>query len=423
MPRTITDIIPPSRRRQMEDRGPIPTVTGGSDIPPPPPQRPQAPSRPPRPGRRFPYGTALIALIVVAVSAGALFAFSGARVEVTPATNAAYVSGDFTATASSGDLPYEVVTVEKTATKSVPAETTETANDPAQGTITIYNAQTTPQQLIKNTRFQTPAGLVYRIRESVTIPAGTTNAPGSVTATVYADEGGEKYNIGPSDFTVPGLQGSKAFDLVYAKSTGTMSGGFSGTRPTVSEATKEAQTAGLQSALEADLKAGLAEATPEGYILIPGATYTTYETLPDTAGQGNTVDVKMKGTAYAVVFPNEAIAKAIAYQVVGTYSGQTVTLANVDSLTLKPAVEGNPSGTQTYDFNLSGNTTIIWKIDETSIAGAVAGKSRESAQVMLSGFPEVDKAVLVLRPFWSQTFPQDPDKIKVVVKPVEEGAK
>ncbi len=394
-----------------------PATVSDMQTPPPLPPRSET-SHGPRRFRRFPYGTALIALVVVAIAIGALFAFSGARVEVTPATNAAYVSGSFSATKSGGDLPFEVITVEKTATKSVPAETTETKNDPAQGTITIYNAQTTPQQLIKNTRFATPAGLVFRIRESVTIPAGTSNAPGSVTATVYADEGGEKYNVGPSDFTVPGLQGSKSFDLVYAKSTTAMSGGFSGTRPTVSEATKEAQGAGLQSALEADLRAGITEALPEGYIMIPGSSSTTYESLPDTAGQGNTVDVKMKGVTTAVVFPNEAIAKAVASQVIGTYSNQKVVFENVDALVLTPETLGTPAG-DTYRFNLTGNATIIWKIDEAAVAGAVAGKSRDSAQVMLSSFPEIDKAVLVLRPFWSQTFPQDPDRIKVVVKEME----
>ncbi|HYE23160.1 MAG TPA: hypothetical protein VEA92_01755 [Candidatus Paceibacterota bacterium] len=423
MPRTLNDIIPPSRRRQMQEQAESQdhfVRTEETTTPPPftpPPSRPTAPR--PRGGRRFPYGTALIALLVVAISAGVLFAFSGAKVEITPTTNVAYVSGEFSATRATGELPFEVVTVDKTAIKSVPAETTEDANDPAQGTITIYNAQTTPQELIKNTRFQTPAGLVFRIRESVVIPAGTENAPGSVTATVYADEGGERYNIGPSDFTVPGLEGSRAFDLVYAKSTTAMTGGFSGNRPAVSETTREAQAAGLEAALATELQTAMQEAMPEGYILLPGASTVTYEPLPDTAGQGNNVDVKMRGIMTAVVFPNDALAKAIAYQVVGTYSGQPVRLTSTDNLTLTPTISGAPGAAETYGFSLAGNATITWDIDEARIAGAVAGKSRESAQVLLSGFPEVDKALLVLRPFWSQTFPQDPDKVTVEVKAAE----
>ena len=141
--------------------------------------------------------------------------------------------------------------------------------------------------------------------------------------------------------------------------------------------------------------------------------------LPDSAGQGNNVDVKMRGAMTAVVFPNEALAKAIAYQVVGTYSGQPVRLTNTDSLALTPTISGAPGAAETYGFSLTGNATIVWNIDQARIAGAVAGKSRDSAIVLLTGFPEVEEAALVLRPFWSQTFPQDPDKITVEVKAAE----
>jgi hypothetical protein len=57
------------------------------------------------------------------------------------------------------------------------------------------------------------------------------------------------------------------------------------------------------------------------------------------------------------------------------------------------------------------------------VAAAVAGKTRDSAQVALSGFPEVNKAVLVLRPFWATTFPQDPAKITVTATNATASAK
>lgn len=418
MPKTLNDIIPPSRRKHMEgmqqpERPAFEPMA--PQMPPPPPPR-ETPVAPRGPRRKFPYGTALIALIVVALSAGALFVFSGAKVEVTPATNDVYVASDFTATKSSGELPFEVVTIEKTIAKNVPSETTEQKNDPASGTITIYNEQATSQPLIKNTRFQSPDGLIFRIRDSVTVPAGSAANPGTVSVTVYADEAGDRYNIGPAEFTVPGLSGSAAFEAVYAKSTAAMTGGFSGTRPTVSEATIEAQTAELEGTLSSQLNEEILTKIPEGYILVPGSYTITYEPQPDTPGQGNTVDVKMRGVMTAVVFPNEALAKAIAYQVVGTYSGQPVMLEKLDTLKVTPAVSDAPVAADTYAFNLTGNARIVWKIDEARIAGAVAGKTREGAQVVLSGFPEVDKALLVLRPFWSGSFPQDPDKIKVEVK-------
>src|SRR5581483_4002094 len=105
------------------------------------------------------------------------------------------------------------------------------------------------------------------------------------------------------------------------------------------------------------------------------------------------------------------------YKVVGTYSGQDVMLGDVSGLKLTPAVPSAPvNGEQTFGFNLAGTAKITWKVDPAKIAGAVAGKTRDSAKVALSGFPEVNNAVLVLRPFWESTFPQDPAKITVTVR-------
>jgi len=45
----------------------------------------------------------------------------------------------------------------------------------------------------------------------------------------------------------------------------------------------------------------------------------------------------------------------------------------------------------------------------------VAGKTRNSAETVLSSFPEIERATLILRPFWSTSFPDDPAKVTVTV--------
>lgn len=419
MDRTITDIIPPSRRRAMElENG----VEQGSDLPPaapvpppPPPPRPLSDRPMPIPGgrRRFPYGTALIVLLIILLSVGAMYWFSGAAVKVTPTANSAFVTGDFTATAGGGDLPFEIVTVEKTAGTPVPAESTEMANDPASGKIVISNAQPNPQTLIKNTRFESPNGLIYRIQDSITIPAGSATSPGTLEVTVYADAGGDTYNIGPTTFTVPGLKGSASFDLVTAKSNEPMTGGFSGERASVGQATRDAQDTKNRAALETSLREGMLEALPEGYILVPGASFISYAPAPDTADRDNAVTVTTKGTMTAVVFPQAALAKSIAYKVVGSYAGQPISIPDAAGLTLTSSIEGAPVGAETFTFSLNGNTTLVWDIDSQRIAGAVAGKTRDAAENILQSFPEVASATLVLRPFWSSSFPDDPADIEV----------
>jgi hypothetical protein len=367
-------------------------------------------------GGGFPYGTALIALLVVVACGFALYMFAGAKVTVTPVANPTTITADLSATAGQGTLPFQVVTVQKTATANVPAESTQNVSDPASGTITITNKQATPQALIKNTRFAAANGLVFRIHDSVTIPPG-----GSIQATVYADEAGDKYNIAPTTFTVPGLKGGKAYDLVTAQSTAAMTGGFVGQRPSVSQDTKDKQYATIQAKLTTDLQKDLAAKIPAGYVLVPGASVTTFTPQNDAAGASGTVTLADQGTVTAVIFPADALASAIAYKSVGTYGGQPVTLKDVQGLTVKPAQPSIAPDAPQFDFSISGSTTIIWKVDPAKIAGAVAGKSRTAAEIALKSFPEVDKATLVLRPFWAGHFPADPAKIKVTVNQPASG--
>ncbi|HYF29260.1 MAG TPA: hypothetical protein VEA36_02755 [Candidatus Paceibacterota bacterium] len=389
--------------------------------PPPPPVMPLRPEPSHRP-RRFPVGTLVIALLVIAASVGALFFFSGAKVKITPTANPITVSGTFAATKSQGELPFELVTVEKTATASVPAESTENVTQSAQGTIIVQNMQDAPQALIKNTRFETPEGLIFRIRDSITVPAARNGEPGTLSVTVYADEAGERYNVGPTTFTLPGLSGSDTFSKVNARSMEAMKGGFSGPRPTISEATKDAEFAKLQSTLDAELRAAIEGQVREGYVLVPGGTASQFEEQPDTAGAGNTVDLAMRGVIRGVIFPEEMLARTLAYQSVGTYSGQPLKFESLSGLMLAPAEGLIPTeGEESFSFTLTGTTTLVWKVDPAKVSAAVAGKSREQAEVALQALPEVDGALLVLKPFWVGSFPADPAKITVSVEGEEEA--
>lgn len=371
---------------------------------------PRASGRP----ARFPYATVVIVLIVVALSAGALVYFSSAKVEVIPNTVSAAVQSSFTASASSAVLPFQVLKVQKVASQSIAGSGTKTVHTYASGTITIYNTQAKAQRLITNTRFASPAGLIFRIRSAVTIPAGSSSKPGSIRATVYADQAGSTYNIGPTSFTVPGLSGTPQASEVYARSTDSMAGGASGTVPVVDATTEAQATKALVAALEPDLLASLKAQVPEGYVLIPGAATTTYRELasePSTAlGE---VDVKEQGTALAVVFPNAALAGAIAAAVPGLgYQGEPLALATTTGLTL--AAAGIPdSNIAPFTFTLAGTAPLVYTVDPSRIAAAVAGKSRSEAEVVLTNYPEVKRAVIILRPFWRQTFPQDPAAISV----------
>lgn len=401
--RTIDDIIPPSRRTDTE---PLTSDSG-----------PRLPTRLTGQQPTFPFKTIIAVLVIIALSVAALYYFSSAKVDISPNTVSAAVQNSFTATKSSGELPYEIITAQKVASQSVKSTGTKNVTTSASGSITIYNTQAKAQKLIANTRFATAAGLVFRIHDPVTIPGGSSATPGSTKATVYADKPGDSYNVGPTSFTIPGFAGTPQAMQVYARSTSSMTGGASGTVPVVDPADESKAQAALKTALLPELTASLESQVPEGYILVPGAATTTFEMLSSaaTASTGQ-VDVKEQGTITGIVFPNTALAKAVATSVSGMgYQGEPVSLLPASNLTLTSSGLSSADATS-YSFSLSGTASLVYVVDPTRIAAAVAGKTRSAAEVALTNYPEVKRAIIILRPFWRQTFPEDPSTITVTVQ-------
>ncbi|MBI5405450.1 hypothetical protein HY972_00210 [Candidatus Kaiserbacteria bacterium] len=406
--RTLDDIIPPSRRKETEPFGQLPPNDGressrlSSDRPP-----------------RFPYVTLITIVSVIAVSVGALFYFSSAKVEITPHTVSAAVQGSFTATKSSGDLPFEIITAQKIASQSVKGSGTKTVSSSASGTIVIYNTQSKAQQLVTNTRFATTAGLIFRIHSAITIPGGSTAKPGSIRVKVYADQPGSLYNVGQTSFTIPGFAGTPQATQVYARSTSAMTGGASGIIPIVDAPAQAQARSALVGALGPDLVASIGTQIPEGYTLLPGATTTTYQDLAlEPSSTTGMVEVKEQGTITAIVFPTAALAKAVASSVSGlNYQGEplTLSLSSGNSLMLKPGSDLTDTQASSFPFTLTGTASFVYSVDPTRIAAAVSGKTRSAAEVALTNYPEIKRAVIILRPFWRQTFPQDPAAISVTV--------
>ncbi|MHB1769801.1 MAG: hypothetical protein ACYCPH_01835 [Minisyncoccota bacterium] len=399
------DIVPPSRRREEAVANQGSVVNNREPL--------RLSEKPPR----FPYVTLGVVLVIIAVSVGVLFYFSGAEVQVTPNTVSAAVQGSFTANQSTGTLPFEVITAQKIATQSVAGNGTKNVHSFASGTITIYNTQAKAQRLITNTRFATASGLIFRIHSPITIPGGSQAKPGSTTATVYADQAGASYNVGPTSFTVPGLAGTPQANMVYARSSGALSGGANGSIPVIGATTDAQARSALIAALAPDLAASIQAQVPAGYILLNGAATTTYQELtPTPSSTTGMVDVKEQGTITAVVFPNAALAKSIAASITGLgYQGEPLTLASTSDLQLTAGSGIPATNASSFTFSLSGTASLVYTIDSARIAAAVSGKTRSAAEVALTNYPEIKRAVITLRPFWRQTFPQDPSSISVVV--------
>lgn len=369
-------------------------------------------------------GGLLLALVILLV-AGAVFA--GASIAITPRSTLVNLDTTFTAyqTPAPGQVGFNIVTIDRESSRTVAATGEETIERPASGTIVIYNNYgAEPQKLIKNTRFETPDGKIYRIQESVTVPGKRGTTPGSIEATVFADSAGPEYNIGLSDFTIPGFKeggDTERYQGFYARSKTEMTGGFSGTVKTASDEDTEK----ARNEMEAELTVGLledAQATlPANFVLLPESAEYAYSELPNAEGPDGQVMLKTKGTVRLLAVAQDAIASAAAAERISGYKGEPVTFVDTDQLNFEIVTEPfDLTSASSTDIRVTGPTTLVWTFETEALAKELAGKTKSSTGKIFAKYPGIEKADVVVRPFWKRSLPSESADIKVTVRSVQE---
>lgn len=432
MTNNFHDIIPPERRSirnitttHRHPRRPTRRIAeeGGEGGVPPAnhsPVTPQIQNEDPSFFSRFGLWIVAGIAVIVFVLAFSLL-FSGSTITITPKQQNVSIDGQFDSfrTAEVGQLAYELMSVERTSERTVPATGEGDVAERASGQIVVFNDfSTAEQRLITNTRFETPDGLIYRIDKPVVVPGQKKVAgqltPGSVEVTVYADESGERHNIGLTDFTIPGFKGGPRFEGFFARSKTPMTGGFVGTRLTANESDIESARAELRTVLEDDLREQAGAEIPEGFHLFDGAAVIEFESLPQ-GSDNNLVVIQEKALLYGVVYRTDDIARFIATQTVAGYDQEPVEILNLSSLSfifsnedMLPLWEAD-----SMSFSLEGAAGIIWLYDSGSLQNDLAGRSKDALPTILSGYPSIQEAQISLKPFWRRTFPTESEKITI----------
>jgi len=386
----------------------------------------QLPPKPKRP-RTFRWWPWIVALVLIVILAGlALFALRKTTVTIVPRSHSVVFdqTSQFTAypstTAASGTLAYSLITSTLQASQSVPSQGSQNVETKAQGTATVYNDySTSPVKLIANTRFLSPNGLTFRIASAVLVPGKTGTTPGHVTATIFADDTGPQYNIGPvSRFTIPGLQTTPAmYSNIYAQTTASTTGGFSGQQAAVDPGTLSSTIAALRSQLAQEAQTA-ANQNGSSTIALPGLIEITYQDLPQAPAANNTVQVNEQASIQIPVFDNASFTQTIAQSVGENGEGAALDFVPGKSFSSQGISEASSTlGTDPFSFQLSGNALLVWRIDSNALAQALAGHDQNAFTTITSGFPGVQEAHARIEPFWKTSFPSNPADIVITVQP------
>ena len=409
--RSIRNIPPPLRSRPPRMRDVHDERTSADQ---PVPLRPQS-------SRLWIWIAAGVSIIVLFVLI--LFVFRSTTVTVIPRSNTVTFdqSAQFTAhpaaSAAAGALSYTVEVSDLEDSEVVQSNGTEHAEIKATGSIVITNDYSVaPVKLIKNTRFQDSSGLIFRVPADVVVPGNSGGKQGSVSVIVVADKPGKQYNIGPTDFTVPGLKSNAAmYSGVRAHSNRAMTGGFVGDRPAVESGAMQAAQAAIRTHIAQKIHDQIAARTEA--IVIPDLVRITFNSEPGTAEAGGGVRIHEKAHVEMPVFPKEAYAKAIASLVSADAEEASIEIVPgegyASSAVKSTAVD---LGKEPLTFKLSGQVLVVWQVDTEALAKALAGIHEAVFQNVVTTFSSIQEAHARIEPFWKSTFPSDSAKIKIIVE-------
>jgi hypothetical protein len=372
----------------------------------------------------------VIIFVVIVGGATILSALLG-KTELTiyPEYREPNINAEFTAYPDkrSDSLSYEILTLEATSEAQVQASGQVQIEELATGLITVSKTTPGAERLIKNTRFRTPQGLVYRIQESVVVPGAVRNdsgslTPGTIQAEVFADEVGEDYNLDAgTTFDIPGFEEggfTELYESISAKNVQPITGGFDGPQFQIDEAELSTARQALQIDLRNNLLARIDNEKPGDFIAYPDAVAITYTQLPAVEYGQDLVTIKEQAILQIPLFQTTELGSFLAQETIATYEGGPVrvddpaalTFSYVNSTTSQSVIANELS----LSFNFTGKPLLIWEYDIESLKSDLAGLPKTAINNAVLAYPGIDGARVRITPFWQRTFPEKSEDILVI---------
>jgi hypothetical protein len=365
-------------------------------------------------------------IIALVVLAGGMFVwslFKTAVIVVTPRSQNLDLRNLSLLLATSGEASdgiFHEITIEEKATISLVATETQYQEEKASGIITIFNNHgTSSQRLLEETRFETPEGKIYKLAKGagVTVPGGTMQGgklvPGSLDITVYADEAGESYNIGFSDFTIPGFKGTPREKTFYARSKTEMTGGFKGERVLLSEDTIAMHEKKIETMLREQLDRQLGSMVSRDiFVLSKDDSFITLSPVERINVPGKELQLQQSGTLSVPVVRRDDFGSLLADKSLPEQQKGVGRVVNLDDLnyTFGSVDEDSDS----LRVSISGSGMLVWNINEGEIASSLEKIKKKDVPNLLKNNASILQAEVSVRPFWLSRLPKK-EKIHVII--------
>jgi hypothetical protein len=317
------------------------------------------------------------------------------------------------------DTLFNLIKIEGAVSMNATNIISEEKDDLATGIVILYNNhKTSAQTLVVDTRLRGSNDLIYYTKDRVSIPGKSGTTPGSIEVEVYSSEKGSEYNLGNSDFTVVGFEGTDKEETVYGRTKNEISGGNVGLVYSMEDLKKEE----FKNSLGLDLKARLYEKAvteiPEEYISYEKVTFLE-TSITDMMLQSDkeNFDVRAEGTLYVYLFEKKKFEEAILNKIGDLRDSEHAHLLNLEELnfdlTLPAIIANDPENMTSLSITLSDDLFVVWENNLEEIKESLIGLSKKDFESTISAYPNVSSAELIIKPLWKQKIPSKIERVKI----------
>ncbi|MBU4257436.1 hypothetical protein KJ586_04045 [Patescibacteria group bacterium] len=314
-------------------------------------------------------------------------------------------------TAAGGAVTGEVKQAEIEQSKTYAGSGIETVGEEVKGKIIVFNNYNRSQQLVATTRFLSPDNKLFRLKNTITVPAG-----GRVEADVYADEVNPEMAIAAAHFIIPGLWAGLQ-DKIYGESKEPME--YS------RKVKRYIQQADIETAVK-DLRESLLEKAKveigENYKDYSRVIYDidnnsiSREVGGKVGEEKDEFPVTMKTNVIVVAFNEDDIFK-LAQQKLNSILSDDKKLAEFGKDNISYGLNGYNinQGSASLNASFSGKITAREGADIVE-RDKILGLSREQLDVYLKNMPEIADYEIKFYPSFINKVPNLADRIEIEIK-------
>jgi len=371
----------------------------------------------------------LIPLVLIITGAVFYFTLSRAEIEIWPETELKTFETKLTVDKGIENINFLANLIpgisfeeEKIFSQEFPSSGKKLIEKKAEGVIRVFNDSQQGQILVAQTRFQPPLEKFrpsletgenpwFRTRERIVIPA-----KGYKDVKVVADAPGEKYNIEPSTFSVPGLAGSPQYTFIYGKSFESMKEGLKKETPEVTQEDLKKAEELLKEKAAREIKDALKDKIPSEFIVLEGASKTEIlETFSlDRAGaELEKFTYQVKVHSLTLVFKTEDLKNFV--NALLSSEIPTGKIIHQESLKINYSLGNVDLAQGILSLSTDIETKIYSDIEEVSLKRALERKSLAEAKIFLENQPQITKAQIRPWPFWVEKIPATSKQIKITL--------